>query len=104
AWADLDGEGDGHRRLAGDQRRGRLRRCPLPTGPTDGRLARLLWVARVRRRYWEGNAYWAHVGYPYDLSPNGDEPCYQLDITIDDDDDDDFDTVELETDADIASG
>jgi V8-like Glu-specific endopeptidase len=53
---------------------------------------------------WEGNAYWAHVGYPYDLSPNGDEPCYQLDITIDDDDDDDFDTVELETDADIASG
>jgi hypothetical protein len=53
---------------------------------------------------WEGNAYWEHVGYPYDLSPNGDEPCYQLGITIDDDDDDDFDTVELETDADIASG
>jgi V8-like Glu-specific endopeptidase len=53
---------------------------------------------------WEGNAWWEHAGYPYDLSPNGDQPCYQFQITIDDDDDDDFDTVELETDADIASG
>lgn len=53
---------------------------------------------------WESNAWWEHAGYPYDLSPNGDEPCYQFNITIDDDDDDDFDTVELETDADIASG
>jgi V8-like Glu-specific endopeptidase len=53
---------------------------------------------------WEGNPWWEHVGYPYDLSPNGDEPCYELNVTIDDDDNDDFDTVELETDADIASG
>jgi V8-like Glu-specific endopeptidase len=53
---------------------------------------------------WEGEALWDHVGYPYDLSPNGDEPCFQGGITIDDDDDDDYNTVELETDADIASG
>jgi V8-like Glu-specific endopeptidase len=53
---------------------------------------------------WEGNAFWEHAGYPYDLSPNGDQPCYQFTITIDDDDDDDFHTVELETDADISSG
>ncbi len=53
---------------------------------------------------WEGNAWWEHAGYPYDLSPGGNEPCYQFSITIDDDDDDDYDTVELETDADIASG
>jgi len=53
---------------------------------------------------WEGNAWWEHAGYPYDMSPNGDEPCYELGVTIDDDDDDDYDTVELETDADIASG
>jgi V8-like Glu-specific endopeptidase len=53
---------------------------------------------------WEGNAYWEHNGYPYDLSPGGNKPCYQFSVTIDDDDDDDHDTVELETDADIASG
>ncbi len=53
---------------------------------------------------WEGHAYWEHNGYPYDLSPGGTKPCYQFSVTIDDDDNDDFDTVELETDADIASG
>jgi hypothetical protein len=53
---------------------------------------------------WEGNAYWEHDGYPYDLSPGGSQPSFQFSVTIDDDDDDDFDTVELETDADIASG
>jgi V8-like Glu-specific endopeptidase len=53
---------------------------------------------------WEDNAWWEHVGYPYDLSPSGTKPCYQLSIDINDDDDDDYDTVELETDADIASG
>jgi V8-like Glu-specific endopeptidase len=53
---------------------------------------------------WEGHAYWEHDGYPYDLSPGGNQPCYQFSVTIDDDDDDDHDTVELETDADIASG
>ncbi|HEX7139745.1 MAG TPA: trypsin-like serine protease [Vicinamibacterales bacterium] len=53
---------------------------------------------------WEDNAWWEHVGYPFDLTPNADEPCYQLSITINDDDGDDHDTVELETDADIASG
>jgi V8-like Glu-specific endopeptidase len=53
---------------------------------------------------WEDNPWWEHAGYPYDLSPNGDQPCYQFNITIEDDDDDDHDTVELETDADIGSG
>jgi V8-like Glu-specific endopeptidase len=53
---------------------------------------------------WEGHAYWEHNGYPYDLSPGGNKPCYQFSVTIDDDDNDDHDTVELETDADIASG
>jgi V8-like Glu-specific endopeptidase len=53
---------------------------------------------------WEGHALWEHAGYPYDLSMNGDEPCYQFGITVDDDDTDDYDTVELETNADTASG
>ena len=53
---------------------------------------------------WEDHAYWEHNGYPYDLSPNGVDPCYQFGVTINDDDNDDHDTVELETDADVASG
>ena len=45
---------------------------------------------------WEGNAYWEHNGYPYDLSPNGDQPCFQYSVTIDDDDDDDFENPETQ--------
>jgi V8-like Glu-specific endopeptidase len=53
---------------------------------------------------WEDNAWWEHVGYPYDLSPGGVRPSWEMSITIDDDDGDDYDTLELETNADIASG
>jgi V8-like Glu-specific endopeptidase len=53
---------------------------------------------------WQGSAYWEHDGYPYDMSANGNEPCYQLGVSVGDDDSDSFNTVELETDADVASG
>jgi V8-like Glu-specific endopeptidase len=53
---------------------------------------------------WKDHAWWEHAGYPFDLSSNGTDPSYQFSITINDDDSDNFDTVELETDADIASG
>jgi len=53
---------------------------------------------------WEDMHVWSHVGYPFDLSPNGDRPCFELGISVHDDDSDSFDTLELETRADIASG
>lgn len=53
---------------------------------------------------WEDLSVWAHAGYPYDMSPNGDRPCFELGIAVRDDDSDSFDTMEVETDADIASG
>jgi V8-like Glu-specific endopeptidase len=52
----------------------------------------------------EDRHVWSHVGYPWDLSPNGDWPCYQKGIAVRDDDSDSFGTLEVETDADIASG
>lgn len=53
---------------------------------------------------WEDEHVWAHAGYPYDISPGGNEPCFQLGISVIDDDSDDYDTLELETEADTASG
>jgi len=53
---------------------------------------------------WEDLEVWAHAGYPYDLSASGSRPCYQLGISVFDDDSDDYNTLELETEADIASG
>jgi hypothetical protein len=47
---------------------------------------------------------WSHAGYPYDLSPGGNRPCYELGIAVHDDDGDSHDTLEVETRADIASG
>lgn len=53
---------------------------------------------------WEDLHVWNHAGYPYDLSPSGNRPCYELGISVHDDDSDSYDTLELETKADIASG
>jgi len=53
---------------------------------------------------WEDLRVWTHAGYPYDLSPSGNRPCYELGISVHDDDSDSYDTLELETRADIASG
>jgi V8-like Glu-specific endopeptidase len=59
---------------------------------------------RAYKDDWEDLRVWTHVGYPYDLSPNGNWPCYEIGISVHDDDSDSFDTLELETLADIASG
>lgn len=53
---------------------------------------------------WEDLNIWSHAGYPYDLSRSGNQPCYELRISVHDDDSDSYDTLELETRADIASG
>lgn len=53
---------------------------------------------------WEDLHVWTHAGYPYDLSPSGNWPCFELGISVHDDDSDSYDTLELETRADIASG
>ena len=53
---------------------------------------------------WEDEHVWSHAGYPYDLSPSGNRPCFELGISVHDDDSDSHDTLELETRADIASG
>lgn len=53
---------------------------------------------------WEDLRVWSHAGYPYDLSWSGQQPCYELGISVHDDDSDSYDTLELETRADIASG
>ena len=53
---------------------------------------------------WEDHPWWEHVGYPFDLSLGGTEPSYQFNITINDDDGDSYNTLELETNADTASG
>lgn len=52
---------------------------------------------------WEDQARFTHVGYPFD---RGDwtRPCFQMGISVGDDDSDEFDTLEIETNADIASG
>ncbi len=53
---------------------------------------------------WEDEHHWTHVGYPWDMSPAGVRPCWEAGIAVHDDDGDDFDTLELETEADAASG
>ena len=53
---------------------------------------------------WEDGNYWEHVGYPFDMSPNGFKPCYELNVAVYDEDSDDYSTQELDTEADIASG
>ena len=52
---------------------------------------------------WEDQARFTHAGYPFDLG-NWTRPCYQNGISVSDDDNDKFGTLELETNADIASG
>lgn len=52
---------------------------------------------------WEDQARFTHVGYPFDLG-NWTRPCFQMGISVGDDDSDEFDTLEIETNADIASG
>ncbi|MBW4621788.1 MAG: trypsin-like serine protease [Cyanosarcina radialis HA8281-LM2] len=53
---------------------------------------------------WEDLSVWTHAGYPYDLSMGGTQPSYELGIAVRDDDSDSYDTLEVETQADIASG
>src|SRR5262249_13424565 len=53
---------------------------------------------------WEDLSVWAHAGYPYDLSLGGNRPSYELGIAVRDDDSDSYDNLEVETQADIASG
>lgn len=53
---------------------------------------------------WEDLSVWTHAGYPYDLTLSGNQPCYELSIAVQDDDSDSYDTLEVETEADIASG
>lgn len=48
--------------------------------------------ARAYDDDWEDGHYWAHVGYPWDLSPAGMRPSFELGISVEDDDSDDFDT------------
>lgn len=60
--------------------------------------------ARAYDDDWEDGHYWSHVGYPWDLSPAGTRPSYELGISVEDDDSDDYDTLELETEADGGSG
>ena len=59
--------------------------------------------ARAYDDDWEDLAVWAHVGYPYDVGM-GQRPTYELGIAVRDDDGDSYDTLEVETQADSASG
>ena len=60
--------------------------------------------ARTYDDDWEDEHVFAHVGYPWDFSPSGQRPIFELGIAVEDDDSDDYDTLELETRADGGSG
>jgi V8-like Glu-specific endopeptidase len=91
AWEDINGPVDGYDMAI----------CQLnqPMGDWLGYFG-----AQTYDDDWEDLSVWAHAGYPYDLSFGGNQPCYELGIAVRDDDSDSYDTLEVETQADIASG
>jgi V8-like Glu-specific endopeptidase len=60
--------------------------------------------ATVYDEVWEDMEMWMHVGYPWDLSPTGAQPCYENRIAVRDHDNDTYGTMEIETRSDTAEG
>jgi hypothetical protein len=91
AWEDINNKADGYDMAI----------CQLdqPMGDWLGAFG-----AQTYDDDWEDRSVWAHAGYPFDLSRGGTRPSYELGIAVRDDDRDSFDTLEVETQADIASG